>query len=498
MLPLFLLSVLASTSAWAVPAPFTTQGRMVDSDGAPVDEDLKVTFRLVDDETGGSTLWSETQTVTFRAGYYSVVLGADETTNPLTDAILEQSPLYLEVQVEGQAPMFPRSAVGSVPYARVAGRAEEVAGGPVDASSLKVDGVEVVDENGAWVGPPIAVGWSDLDDVPPGFADGEDADTLASLGCAEGQQPVYAAAGWVCADTALLVGALESDLAALSLTCDALTGEIDTLGGAVAVLESGALVSAAALAALDARVAALEGMTDADTLADLACEDGQEAQWDADLSVWVCGDDDIRSAAAVDAAVSDNGYASDSDLLALQADLAAADAGINDLDGRVSVVEASITTLDGWLTALTTRMAALEATVASLTSSAFSGSFLDLTDVPAGIADGDADTLAGLSCSNGQVATWQSASGWTCQSPSGGISAASVYQVSNSASGAAATSGVRASCLGSDVLLGGGCSFSTPGLNPQLSSTPSGNSYFCGNYGYNTVTITAVAICAPL
>lgn len=49
----------------------------------------------------------------------------------------------------------------------------------------------------------------------------------------------------------------------------------------------------------------------------------------------------------------------------------------------------------------------------SLAAVATSGNFADLSGVPAGIADGDDDTLGSLSCSDGQVAAWVG-SAWTC------------------------------------------------------------------------------------
>jgi hypothetical protein len=62
---------------------------------------------------------------------------------------------------------------------------------------------------------------------------------------------------------------------------------------------------------------------------------------------------------------------------------------------------------------------------------ATSGDFGDLTGTPTGLADGDDDTLASLSCSNGQVAQ-QTAAGWTCADMSADYTASAPIQISGS------------------------------------------------------------------
>jgi len=234
-----------SSAAWAVPAQLTHQGRFVDSAGSPLTDDTTITFRLVDSDSGGTTLWDEEQIVGLTNGFYSVVLGADEDGNPLETDVLEQWPLWLEIQIAGKPAMVPRLSVGSAAYARVAGIAEEVAGGPVDASEVSIDGTVVIDETGAWVGPAAetSLGWSDVTDIPSDFADGVDddtqrtdeeireavtgsaidvadgstmggvsiattADTLAGLGCTTGQLASFDStlAAWACTDPSAGVG----------------------------------------------------------------------------------------------------------------------------------------------------------------------------------------------------------------------------------------------------------------------------------------------------
>jgi hypothetical protein len=55
------------------------------------------------------------------------------------------------------------------------------------------------------------------------------------------------------------------------------------------------------------------------------------------------------------------------------------------------------------------------------TPSGGSTDWADLTSIPGEIADGDDDTLAGLSCTDGQVASWDDGgSAWVCADQSGG------------------------------------------------------------------------------
>ena len=195
---------LFATTAHAVPAQFTHQGRLLDADGTPLEGEATLTFRVTDSETGGTVLWEETLTLPLNGGFYAAVLGSDEDTNPLDADVLSQAPVWLEVQLAGEAAMSPRSAIHAVPYATMATVAEEVSGGPVDASQIAVAGTPVVNESGEWVGPAPTVNWTDIEGMPDGFADDTDNDTdsFATLGesCLDGDIPVWdaVAMSWDC------------------------------------------------------------------------------------------------------------------------------------------------------------------------------------------------------------------------------------------------------------------------------------------------------------
>ncbi len=248
-----------STAAHAVPAQFTHQGRLLNAEGLPVEGSATLTFRVATSETGGDILWQETLAVSLNNGFYSAILGAEEDTNPLDTEVLSQAPVWLELQLSGSPPMVPRNPILSVPYATMAGVAEELSGGPVDASSISIGGVPVVSDAGEWIGTPPTIRWGAIIDKPPGFADGVDdeGDALATLGmsCLDGDVPVWDAT--------------------LGLwTCD----------------------------------------EDQDTLARLACADGQLPRWSEMTSTWECADDAVLSEVEVDAMVADNGYLTEEDL----------------------------------------------------------------------------------------------------------------------------------------------------------------------------------------
>jgi len=143
-----------------------------------VEGDHALLFRLHDDSEDGSVVWEESIDVTFSSGYYSVTLGADEEGNPIDVDVLGQHPLFLDLAIDGGAAMAPRHEVLSVPYAMMADTCENVSGGVVDASEIRVDGEPVITEGGTWTGPTPSVDWSELTGVPEGFADDIDDDTV--------------------------------------------------------------------------------------------------------------------------------------------------------------------------------------------------------------------------------------------------------------------------------------------------------------------------------
>ena len=120
MTPLAFLFGLIS-QAQAVPLQLTQQGRLMDANGSAITGYHDLSFRIYDDYIAGFTLWEETLNVNFNNGYYSAILGTDMSNNPLDDAILNQYPIYMEVEIDSNGPMSPRQPIYSNAYSRIAG-----------------------------------------------------------------------------------------------------------------------------------------------------------------------------------------------------------------------------------------------------------------------------------------------------------------------------------------------------------------------------------------
>ena len=121
-----LVVLLGATYVWAsptlprlagvsVPSMMNYQGVLSDlATGDPVaDGDYQIRFALYDVASGGTALWTETQTVTVENGLFSVLLGS---VNPLSIDDFTGS-TYMGVKVGADPEMTPRHRIVSVAYA---------------------------------------------------------------------------------------------------------------------------------------------------------------------------------------------------------------------------------------------------------------------------------------------------------------------------------------------------------------------------------------------
>ena len=99
----------------APPSTLGYQGRLT-LNGAPLNAAVVVTFSLYAAPSGGSPLWSESQSITPVNGLYSAVLGQVSA----FPAGLFTQPLWIGVAIAGNAEMTPRQPLSSVPYAQQA------------------------------------------------------------------------------------------------------------------------------------------------------------------------------------------------------------------------------------------------------------------------------------------------------------------------------------------------------------------------------------------
>lgn len=137
--------VLSNLAAAQVPAKLAYQGRLLRPDGTPEDGIVKMTFAIFAEAAGGAALWTEEKDLALTSGYYVTMLG-DVTAFPA--GLFDGTERFLEVTLPS-GPLSPRQRTASVPYALMA---TEVKGGRVDASSVKVNGKEIIDSTGKWVG----------------------------------------------------------------------------------------------------------------------------------------------------------------------------------------------------------------------------------------------------------------------------------------------------------------------------------------------------------
>lgn len=195
-----LVALISAAAAAQVPQRLGYQGRLLRADGTPEAASIvTMSFTLYDTPTGGNTRWGpEVQQVGLSNGYYSVQLGTNLAFSP---SLFDGADLYLEISVGGAdagmgAPLLPRQRLASVAYAHRAAMAVSLAGGSVDATEVKINGVSVLDTSGNLVGPGAAAfapsahthdasdvvsGELALSRIPQGNGSGLDADLLDGL-----------------------------------------------------------------------------------------------------------------------------------------------------------------------------------------------------------------------------------------------------------------------------------------------------------------------------
>lgn len=123
MLVAIATATLISAEAAAVPATTSFTARIATPDGAPVDGELTVTFRIFDAGTGGTAVWEEIHTITAADGLLYAELGSvDPVDNGLDASVFTGDVRFLELQIGGET-LAPRLALVSVPYAIVADHA---------------------------------------------------------------------------------------------------------------------------------------------------------------------------------------------------------------------------------------------------------------------------------------------------------------------------------------------------------------------------------------
>lgn len=153
------LAAVTPIPASAQPPVVPIEGFLADEDGAPVDGSVSVTLRLYGAAEGGTALYAQTQTVDVERGHLILYAGS---TAALELALFASGEVYLGIQIDDEAEMAPRMALGTVPYAAYAGYA-------MDADT--VGGLAAAELRRTTDTYP----WTSLTDVPADIADGDDA-----------------------------------------------------------------------------------------------------------------------------------------------------------------------------------------------------------------------------------------------------------------------------------------------------------------------------------
>jgi hypothetical protein len=117
-----LLMVLC-TQAFAVPRLLQYQGRLTDAAGTPLNGAQTVVFSIYSAASGGSLLWTESQSPTVANGLFNVLLGG---TTAFPSNLFDGSNRFLAIKVGGDPEMTPRQQVASVGYAMRAAASEDV------------------------------------------------------------------------------------------------------------------------------------------------------------------------------------------------------------------------------------------------------------------------------------------------------------------------------------------------------------------------------------
>lgn len=125
------LMFLLAAAVNAIPQEINFQGILKDSAGVNVEGTVDITFAIYAAASGGTALWSETQSgVSVEAGLYNVRLGSG---TPLPHSVFaDGSTRYLGIKVGSDVEMTPRLPMISVPFAFRAASAEAA----VDSQTL--------------------------------------------------------------------------------------------------------------------------------------------------------------------------------------------------------------------------------------------------------------------------------------------------------------------------------------------------------------------------
>ncbi len=130
-----MLSIAAPYAQADIPALMSYQGRLQNSQGAPLDGIFDIAFAIYDVASGGTALWTESQSVVVNEGFFNVLLGAVE---PIPSDLFGATVRYLGVKVGADPEMVPRRQIVTAAYAQHA-QSADIAAGIEDGAIVDAD-----------------------------------------------------------------------------------------------------------------------------------------------------------------------------------------------------------------------------------------------------------------------------------------------------------------------------------------------------------------------
>lgn len=113
LLTILTIVVMQTNGFGYVPQQINYQGYLTDNSGNPVNGDHTMTFTIYNADSGGTGLWTETQTVSVADGVYNVILG--QPGNEINPGDIDGN-LYLGVTVGSDDEMTPRQSITATAF----------------------------------------------------------------------------------------------------------------------------------------------------------------------------------------------------------------------------------------------------------------------------------------------------------------------------------------------------------------------------------------------
>ena len=138
------LCIMANDAQSAIPETINYQGYLTDNSGNPINATVSMTFRIYTVASGGTALWTETQSnVPVNEGIYNVILGSVASLGALPFDV----PYFLGVTVGIDSEMTPRQALTSVAYALTADTALNVPSNVINSTMIQDGTISSADVN---------------------------------------------------------------------------------------------------------------------------------------------------------------------------------------------------------------------------------------------------------------------------------------------------------------------------------------------------------------